>query len=70
LVKHRKLEIETCEQFVSPGNALDRQRRKFAMSMAEWNKSGLDDGFRMTAHMEAVVKDRLDHIAKLLGARR
>jgi glycosyltransferase involved in cell wall biosynthesis len=70
LVKHRKIDVATCEQFVSPGNALDRQRRKFAMSMAEWNRSGLDDGFRVTAQMEAVVKARLDHVARLLGARR
>jgi glycosyltransferase involved in cell wall biosynthesis len=70
LVKHRKIDVETCEQFISPGNALDRQRRKFAMSMAEWKRSGLDDGFRLTPQMEAVVKARLDHVAQLLAARR
>lgn len=70
LVKHKKIETQTCEQFVSPGNALDRQRQKFAMSMKEWNASGLDDGFRLTPQMEAVVKDRLDHVARIMGAKR
>ncbi len=70
LVKHKKLEVETCEQFVSPGNALDRQRQKLSMSMADWNKSGLDDGFVLTPQMEAVVKDRLDHVARIMGAKR
>jgi glycosyltransferase involved in cell wall biosynthesis len=69
LVRHRKLEIETCEQFVSPGNALDRQRQKLSMSMKAWNTSGLDDGFVLTAQMEAVVKTRLAHVAKLRGAK-
>lgn len=32
LVKHTKLDLETCEQFVSPGNALDRQRQKLGLS--------------------------------------
>ena len=36
LVNHRNIEIETCEQFVSPGNALDRQRAKLAHAKAEW----------------------------------
>ena len=70
LVKHKKIEVETCEQFVSPGNALDRQRQKLGMSMADWNKSGLDDGFVLTPQMEAVVKDRLDHVARIMGAKR
>lgn len=69
LVKHKKLDVITCEQFVSPGNALDRQRAKLGMSMKDWNKSGLDDGFVLTPQMEAVVKARLDHVAKLLGAK-
>lgn len=68
LVRHKKIEIETCEQFVSPGNALDRQRTKLAMTMAEWNCSGLDDGFVLTPQMEAVVKARLAHVARLMGA--
>ena len=69
LVKHRKIDAVTCEQFISPGNALDRQRAKLGMSMAEWNKSGLDDGFVLTPQMEEVVKARLAHVAKLLGAK-
>ena len=69
LVRHKKLNIETCEQFISPGNALDRQRTKLAMSMAEWNRAGLDDGFVLTPQMEAVVNARLAHVAKLRGAR-
>ncbi|TAK98657.1 MAG: glycosyltransferase family 2 protein [Rhodospirillaceae bacterium] len=69
LVKHRKIDVITCEQFISPGNALDRQRAKLGMSMAEWNRSGLDDGFFMTPQMETVVKARLAHVAKLLGAK-
>jgi hypothetical protein len=69
LVKHKKLDAVTCEQFVSPGNALDRQRAKLSMSMADWNRSGLDDGFVLTPQMEDVVKARLAHVAKLLGAK-
>ena len=69
LVKHKKLDVYTCEQFVSPGNALDRQRTKFGMSMAAWNKSGLEDGFVLTPQMDAVVKTRLERVAKLLGAK-
>jgi len=68
LVKHQKIDVVTCEQFISPGNALDRQRAKLGMSMAQWNKSGLDDGFVLTPQMEEVVKARLTHVAKLLGA--
>lgn len=67
LVKHKKLEIETCEQFVSPGNALDRQREKFAHSKADWQSKGIDDGFRMTPQMEAVALARFAHVAKLRG---
>ncbi len=69
LVKHKKLDIFTCEQFVSPGNALDRQRAKFGMSMKDWNNAGLDDGFVLTPQMDVVVKARLDRVAKLLGAK-
>lgn len=69
LVRHRKIAIETCEQFVSPGNALDRQRAKLSMSMADWKRSGLDDGFVLTPQMEAVVKARLAHVAKVMGAK-
>lgn len=69
LVAHEKIEVETCEQFVSPGNALDRQRDKLGMSMAEWNakvKAGeADDGFVLTDDMERVVKARLDHVNAL-----
>lgn len=69
LVRHKKINAETCEQFISPGNALDRQKQKLAMSMDEWNKSGLDDGFVLTAQMEEVVNARLAHVAKLQGAK-
>jgi glycosyltransferase involved in cell wall biosynthesis len=69
LVHHRKIDVETCEQFISPGNALDRQKQKLGMSMDEWNKSGLDDGFVLTAQMEGVVNARLAYIAKLQGAK-
>ena len=68
LVRHKKIDVETCEQFVSPGNALDRQRAKLAMSMADWNRAGLDDGFVLTPQMEAVVNARLAHVARLRGA--
>lgn len=67
LVKHKKIEVETCEQFVSPGNALDRQRAKFAMSMAELRANPVDDGFVLTPQMEAVVNVRLAHIRKLMA---
>ncbi len=67
LVQHRKIEVETCEQFVSPGNALDRQRRKFSFSKADWQSQGIDDGFRMTPAMEAVALARFAHVAKLRG---
>ena len=67
LVKHKKLDVETCEQFVSPGNALDRQREKFAHSKAEWQSKGIDDGFRMTPQMEEVALARFAHVAKLRG---
>ncbi|MEQ9448122.1 MAG: glycosyltransferase family A protein, partial [Rhodospirillaceae bacterium] len=68
LVRHKKIEVETCEQFLSPGNALDRQKQKLSMSMAEWNASGLDDGFVLTPAMEKVVNARLAHVARLQGA--
>ena len=67
LVQHKKLDVETCEQFVSPGNALDRQRAKLSMSVADWKQSGVDDRFVLTAQMEAVATARLEHIAKLRG---
>ena len=67
LVIHKKLDVVTCEQFVSPGNALDRQRAKLAMSMAAWNASGIDDGFVMTDTMKQVAMDRLMRVAKLKG---
>lgn len=67
LVQHKKLNVETCEQFVSSGNALDRQRAKLGMSMADWKASGVDDRFVLTPQMEAVATARLEHIAKLRG---
>lgn len=67
LVKHKKLDLETCEQFVSPGNALDRQREKLAMSMADWRASGGSDGFFMTAAMKEEALRRLTHVQKLRG---
>ena len=35
LVRHEKIDVETCEQFVSPGNALDSQKEKLAISMTK-----------------------------------
>jgi glycosyltransferase involved in cell wall biosynthesis len=67
LVKHAKLDVETCEQFVSPGNALDRQRSKLSMSKKDWMASGIDDGFVMTERMKTVSMDRLLHVERLLG---
>ncbi|MBY0510972.1 MAG: glycosyltransferase family 2 protein [Rhodospirillaceae bacterium] len=67
LVKHRKIDVETCEQFASPGNALDRQRRKFAHSKADWQNKGIDDGFKMTLKMEEIALARFAHVAKLRG---
>jgi glycosyltransferase involved in cell wall biosynthesis len=67
LVKHAKLDIETCEQFVSPGNALDRQRQKLNLSKKDWMASGVDDGFVMTEQMKTVSMDRLMHVERLLG---
>ena len=71
LVAHEKIEVETCEQFVSPGNALDRQREKSSMSMADWNqrvKDGdADDGFVLTDEMERVVEARLAHVRSLMS---
>jgi glycosyltransferase involved in cell wall biosynthesis len=71
LVAHEKIDVETCEQFVSPGNALDRQREKLWMTMAEWNAKVAagdgDDGFVMTDDMERVVEARLAHVRNLLG---
>lgn len=67
LVQHRKIEVETCEQFVSPGNALDRQREKFAHSLRDWQSKGIDDGFKMTPRMEEVALARFAHVAKLRG---
>lgn len=66
LVHHKKLDVVTCEQFVSPGNALDRQKHKFALSMDAWNKSNIDDGFVLTPQMEQVLEARLAHVQKLL----
>lgn len=68
LVKHTKIDTETCEQFISPGNALDRQREKLSMSKADWSKSGVDDGFVMTEQMKAVSLERLMHVERLKGA--
>lgn len=70
LVKHRKIDEITCEQFISPGNALDRQREKLAMSKADWQKSGISDGFVMTEQMKAVSLDRLMHVERLMGTTR
>ena len=69
LVHHKKIDVETCEQFHSPGNALDRQKRKFSVAMSEWKKMGIDDGFVMTSQMERVVQSRLRHVAQLQGAK-
>lgn len=69
LVNHKKIDVETCEQFYSPGNALDRQKQKFSVAMSEWQEMGIDDGFVMTPQMEKVVQTRLAHIAKLQGAK-
>jgi glycosyltransferase involved in cell wall biosynthesis len=66
LVKHKKIPVVTCEQFVSPGNALDRQRAKFAVSMDEWKRSDIPDGFVLTPQMEQVLNARMDHVHKLL----
>jgi glycosyltransferase involved in cell wall biosynthesis len=67
LVQHRKIDMETCEQFLSPGNALDRQRAKFAHSKTEWQAKGIDDGFHMTPVMEEAALKRFAHVAKLRG---
>ncbi len=71
LVAHEKIDVETCEQFVSPGNVLDRQREKLSMTMAEWNakikEGGGDDGFVLTDEMERVVETRLAHVRNLMG---
>lgn len=67
LANHRRIDAETCEQFVSKGNALDRQRQKFAHSKAEWQSKGIDDGFRLTPEMERVALARFEHIARLRG---
>ncbi|MBL8630237.1 MAG: glycosyltransferase family 2 protein [Rhodospirillaceae bacterium] len=67
LVKHKKIDVETCEQFISPGNALDRQRQKLAMSKADWAKSGISDGFVMTDQMKEVSLDRLMHVERIAG---
>ncbi len=68
LVRHKKIDAETCEQFISPGNALDRQREKLAVSKSEWQAMGIDDGFVMTEQMKEVALARLSHVAKLQGA--
>ncbi len=65
LVAHEKIDIATCEQFVSPGNALDRQREKLAMPMKEWQALGIDDGFRVTEAMKEVIFARLEHVNML-----
>lgn len=70
LVKHKKLDVETCEQFISAGNALDRQRAKLSMSKKDWIASGIDDGFVMTEQMKNVSMERLLHIERLLGTTR
>ena len=67
LVQHKKCDIETCEQFASPGNALDRQREKFRHSKAAWQSKGIDDGFRLTPQMESVAAARFERVAKLRG---
>ena len=71
LVAHEKIDMETCEQFVSPGNALDHQREKLGMSMAECNartkEGGGDDGFVLTDEMERVVETRLAHVRNIMG---
>ena len=67
LVKHAKIETITCEQFLSPGNSLDRQSAKLALSVKDWKQSGVDDGFVMTPQMEAVAMDRLLRVARLKG---
>lgn len=69
LVRHKKIDAETCEQFLSPGNALDRQREKLAVSKSEWQGMGIDDGFVMTPQMKDVAMARLAYVAKLQGAK-
>ncbi len=67
LVKHKKINVETCAQFASPGNALDRQREKFRHAKADWASKGIDDGFRMTPQMEEAALARFTHVARLKG---
>ncbi|MDG2242765.1 MAG: glycosyltransferase family A protein [Rhodospirillaceae bacterium] len=71
LVAHEKIEVETCEQFVSTGNTLDRQREKLGITIAEWNtKVAAGEGdhcFVMTDEMKRVVEARLSHVRNLLG---
>jgi glycosyltransferase involved in cell wall biosynthesis len=66
-VAHEKVHVETCEQFISPGNALDRQREKLALSMAAWDPAAIDDGFVLTEDMKRVIETRLNHVRNLLG---
>jgi len=67
LVAHKKIPVETCEQFISPVNALDRQKEKLAVSKSEWQAMGIDDGFVMTDQMKKVAMERFTHIARLRG---
>ncbi|MEQ8509076.1 MAG: glycosyltransferase family A protein [Rhodospirillaceae bacterium] len=66
-VAHEKIHVETCEQFISPGNALDRQRAKLNMSIAAWKASDVDDGFFLTDAMKRVIETRLAHVRNLVG---
>ena len=66
-VAHEKIHIKTCEQFVSPGNALDRQRAKLSLPMAEWDPAEVDDGFFLTDAMKRVIETRLAHVRNLIG---
>ncbi|MEQ8734248.1 MAG: glycosyltransferase family A protein [Rhodospirillaceae bacterium] len=66
-VAHEKIHVETCEQFVSPGNALDRQRKKLSMSVDAWKASDVDDGFFLTDAMKRVIETRLNHVRNLVG---
>ncbi len=66
-VSHEKINVETCEQFLSPGNSLDRQSKKLSMSIVEWEASDVDDGFFLTDDMKRVIETRLNHVRNLVG---
>lgn len=69
LVNGRYIREVTVRQHFMPGNSLDRQKKKFAMSKADWaalpDAEKDEDGFVITPAMEKVVVKRLDHVQKL-----